>query len=112
MERGEIRWVSLSAPNASEPGYRRPVVIVQSNKFNQSNINTVLCVAISSNLSLANAPGNVRVSAKSTGLSKPSVINVSQLITIDRRYISEKVRLLDMSIMNQVEDGLRLILGL
>jgi len=112
VERGEIRWVSLSAPNASEPGYRRPVVIVQSNKFNQSNINTVLCVAISSNLSLANAPGNVRVSAKSTGLSKPSVINVSQLITIDRRYISEKVRLLDMSIMNQVEDGLRLILGL
>jgi mRNA interferase MazF len=102
----------LSDPGASEPGYRRPVVIVQSDKFNQSNINTVLCAAITSNLALANAPGNVRVSAKATGLSKPSVINISQLITVDKRFLSERVKLLDAGSMHKVEDGLRLILGL
>ena len=112
MKRGEIWWASLPEPKGSEPGYRRPVVLIQSDEFNQSNISTVLCACITSNLVLANAPGNVRISVRSSGLSKPSVVNISQLITVDKRFLAEKIKTLDHRSMNQVDEGLRLVLNL
>ncbi len=112
MKRGEIWWASLPEPKGSEPGYRRPVVLVQANEFNQSNIGTVLCASITSNLCLANAPGNVRISSRSSGLGKPSVVNVSQLITVDKHFLAEKIKTLDRRSMNQVDEGIRLVLNL
>ncbi len=112
MKRGEIWWASLPEPRASEPGYRRPVLVVQADEFNQSNINTVLALAITSNPNLAAAPGNVRLSTRASGLRRPSVVNVSQIITIDKHYLAEKVKTLDKESMRQVDDGLRLVLTL
>lgn len=110
MKRGEIWWASLDEPKASEPGYRRPVLVIQSDEFNQSAIRTVICAMISSNLNLATAPGNLRISSRSSGLPRPSVVNVSQLITVDKSVLTERVKSLDIQSMNQVEDGLRLVL--
>ena len=111
MNRGEIWWASLPDPVGSEPGYRRPVLIVQSDEFNRSTIRTVVCAAVTSNLNLATAPGNVRLSARASGLPKPSVVNVSQLLTIARTLLTERIKALDMSAMLQVEDGLRIVLS-
>jgi mRNA interferase MazF len=110
--RGEIWWASLPKPRGSESGYPRPVVVVQSNRFNRSSIQTVLVAAISSNLRLADAPGTVRVSAAQTGLPKPSVVNVSQVLTVSRESFSERVGTLPSSVLNRVAEGLRLVLGL
>ena len=85
MRRGEIRWASLASPEGSGPGFRRPILVVQSNEFNDSRIQTVVCAVLTSNLRLAEAPGNVRLSKKISGLKKESVANVSQLVTIDRK---------------------------
>ena len=112
MKRGEIWWASLPEPSGSEPGYRRPVLIVQADEFNRSSIRTVICAAITSNLHLAGAPGNVQVSARSSGLSKPSVVNVSQLLSLDRTRLTERVKGLDAHSMNQIDEGLRLVLKL
>jgi mRNA interferase MazF len=95
VKRGEIWWASLSEPRGSEPGFRRPVVIISSNNFNESNINTVLAAVIISNLHLRNAPGNILLPKKSTKLTKDSVINVSQIITLDKAFITEKISKLD-----------------
>ena len=112
MKRGELWWASLPTPRASEPGYRRPVLIVQANDFNRSKINTILALPITSNLALASAPGNVRVSARASGLRKPSVINVSQVITLDKSFLSKRVKSLGADTMAQVDDGLRLVLDI
>lgn len=112
MKRGEIWWASLPDPIGSEPGYRRPVLIVQSDDFNRSGIRTVICAAITSNLNLAGAPGNVQLSGRASGLSKPSVVNVSQLITIDRGRLTERIRGVDAQSLRQIDDGLRLVLTL
>lgn len=110
MKRGEIWWASLGEPEASELGYRRPVLVIQSDEFNQSAIRTVICAAISSNLNLATAPENVRISSRSSGLPKPSVVNASQLITMDKSVLTKRVKSLDIQNTNQVEDGLRMVL--
>lgn len=112
MKRGEVWWASLPQPSGSGPGLRRPVVVVQSNPFNESRISTVVIAAITSNLALAEAPGNVRVRKSESGLSKPSVVNVSQVVTIDRSYLTERVRALPPQVMNRVDGGLRLVLDL
>ena len=112
MRRGEIWWASLPDPVGSEPGFRRPYIIVSANPFNVSRINTVIAVVVTSNLRLADAPGNVRLSARGTGLSKPSVANVSQVVTIDKSFLNEKVGRLPPSTLSAVDDGLRLALGL
>lgn len=112
IRRGEIWWATLSAPNGSGPGYRRPVLIVQANPFNASAIQTVVVAAITSNLRLADAPGNVRLGRSSTGLSKPSVLNVSQVLTIDRARLTERVGSLTPKLMRAADDGLRLVLNL
>ena len=112
MRRGELWWASLPDPMGSMPGYRRPVVIVQANDFNQSSIRTVLAAIVTSNLRLANAPGNVEVSPKGTGLSKASVVNVSQLLSVDKRFLTEKIGRLTLAQMEEVDAGLRLVLAL
>lgn len=112
MKRGEVWWASLPAPSGSGPGLRRPVLVVQSNPFNDSRIATVMVAAITSNLALAEAPGNVRVARSDSGLSKPSVVNVSQVVTVDRGYLTERVRALPGQAMQRVDEGLRLVLGL
>ncbi len=110
--RGDIWWASLIQPSGSEPGYRRPVLVVQSNDFNASQIRTIIVVVITSNLKLATAPGNVLLKKKQTGLLKDSVANVSQLITIDKAYLTDKLGQLNANHFNKVEQGLKLVLSL
>ncbi len=112
MKRGEVWWASLPAPTGSGPGFRRPVVVVQSNPFNQSRIATVAVAIVTSNLALADAPGNVRLGKAESGLAKPSVVNVSQLYTLDRELLTQRVRGLPAETMRAIDDGLRLVLGL
>ena len=90
MERGEVWWAQLPDPSASEPGYRRPVVIIQSDSFNRSRIRTVIAVVLTSNLHLAEAPGNLLISASESGLPRDSVANVSRVITVDWDFLIEK----------------------
>lgn len=112
MHRGEIWWASLSRPVGSGPGYRRPVLVVQANEFNASRIQTVVVAAITSNVKLAAAPGNVLCTRKDTGLFRNSVINVSQVVTLDKSLLTERVGALPSRFLRQVEDGLRLVLAL
>lgn len=112
MRRGELWWASLPPPQGTGPGLRRPVLIVQSNAFNESRIGTVIVAIVTSNLALAGAPGNVRISRSDSGLPKPSVVNVSQLLTVDRTRLTKRVRALPGSAMQRIEEGLRLVIGL
>ena len=110
--RGEIWWAALGHPTGSEPGYRRPVLILQTDDFNESSIQTVVVVAITSNTRLAQAPGNVLCRTRDLGLSKASVVNVSQIATIDKTRLLERVSRLPSRLLSEVEDGIRLVLGL
>ena len=112
MERGDIWWAQLPDPVASEPGFRRPVVIVQSNAFNRSRIRTVIAVVVTSNLSLAEAPGNVLLLSSESGLPKDSVANVSQIITLDRDFLTEKCGHVPLRLIRSIDEGLRLVLSL
>lgn len=112
VRRGEIWWADLPEPRGSEPGYRRPVLVVQCNVLNTSRIATILIAAVTSNLRLADLPGNVRVRRKDSGLSQESVVNVSQLYTIDRRFLIERIEALPLNVMDRIDDGLRFVLGL
>jgi mRNA interferase MazF len=106
--RGEIWWANLSDPTGSEPGYRRPVLVVQDDTFNQSNINTVIIATITSNLRLADAPGNVLLSSQDSGLPRDSVVNVSQILTIDKSVLTERVSSLANPIQEAVDEGLEI----
>jgi mRNA interferase MazF len=112
MRRGEIWWASLGEPHGSAPGFRRPVLVVQSNDFNESAIRTSICAAITSNMRLADAPGNVRVTRRVSGLPHDSVINVSQLITLDKQMLTENAGRLPAQSMRDVEAGIKLVLAL
>jgi mRNA interferase MazF len=112
MERGAVWWAELPDPVASEPGFRRPVVIIQSNAFNRSRIRTVVAVLLTSNLRLADAPGNVLISAADSGLPKDSVANVSQVITVDKGFLSGRAGRLPSRVMKAIDEGLRLVLSL
>ncbi|HLD13650.1 MAG TPA: type II toxin-antitoxin system PemK/MazF family toxin [Burkholderiales bacterium] len=112
MRRGEIWWASLPDPVGSGPGFRRPLLIVSANSFNASRINTVTAAVITSNLRLADAPGNVRLPVRGTGLTTPSVVNVSQLITVDKSFLTKKIGRLMPRLLNTVDEGLRLALSL
>ncbi len=112
VDRGHIWWVNLPEPVSTEPGYTRPVVIVQSNAFNHSRIRTVVAVVISSNIRLAEAPGNVVLSARRSGLPKESVANVSQIITLDKQLLREKAGELNQKTMQLIDEGMRLVLAL
>ena len=112
MKRGEVWWAQLPNPVGSGPGYKRPVLVVQSNPFNASRIATVVVVTITSNLALAEAPGNVRIAKSDSGLPQPSVVNVSQLITLDRSVLASKCKMLAGAAMDKVDAGLKLVLAL
>lgn len=112
MYRGEIWWADLPMPMGSEPGYRRPILIVQDNTFNQSRINTIIAVVITSNTELAKSPGNVLLPIGTSGLSKVSVVNVSQIITIDKNILTERIGRLSENYQEEVDEGLRIILYL
>ncbi len=113
IKRGELWWASLGDPKGSAPGYRRPVVIIQSNPFNYSKINTVVVAAITSNLELEKAPGNLKLKkSKKSGLNKNSVVNVSQIYTIDKIFLTEKIGKLGISQIRELNEGLRLVLAL
>lgn len=112
MKRGEIWWATLPPPSGSGPGFRRPVLVVQSNPFNESRISTVVIAVITSSLALAEAPGNVRIGKTESGLAKPSVVNVSQILTVDKSRLTDRVRPLSATVMSRVDNGLRLVLSL
>ena len=112
MKRGEVWWATLPLSSGSGPGFRRPVLLIQSDPFNESRIATAIVAVFTSNLALANAPGNIRIGKVESGLSKPSVVNVSQVLTIDRALLTNRVRPLPAETMMRVDNGLRLTLGL
>lgn len=112
MKRGEVWWADLEDPEDSEPGGRRPLLIVQSDQFNASSINTTLCVVMTTNLRLADAPGNVFLSRQATGLPKDSVANVSQIVTIDKSWLRDFVSEIPRKYMQEVDVGLLCVLDL
>ncbi|WP_061236901.1 type II toxin-antitoxin system PemK/MazF family toxin [Leptospira interrogans] len=112
MIRGEIWLVDLGIPFGSEPGFKCPVLIIQDDSFNQSNINTIVSIAITSNLNLSEASGNVLISKKDSSLSKDSVINVSQIVTLDKERFLNKAGKLKSNKLGEVEIGLKLVTGL
>ena len=111
IAQGEVWWVDLGEPAGSEPGFRRPVVVVQGEAFNASSLRTVVCVALTSNVRWADAPGNVLLSARTTGLPKASVANVSQLVTVDRDALTERVGRLSASNLELVLAGIDVVFG-
>jgi mRNA interferase MazF len=112
VKRGQTWWAELPDPTASEPGYKRPVLIIQADEFNISCISTVIVATITSNLKLADAPGNVYLQKVKSGLSKDSVVDVSQLITIDKSFLTEQQGQIDKLTVNEVDEGLQLVLSL
>jgi mRNA interferase MazF len=112
VARGEVWWADLGPKQGSAPAWRRPVLVVSADSFNRSRIKTVTVVAITSNLRLGAAPGNVALASGSAGLDRDSVINVSQVVTLDKSDLRKRLGNVDDLKMDQVETGLRLALGL
>ncbi|MBA2563845.1 MAG: type II toxin-antitoxin system PemK/MazF family toxin [Gemmatimonadetes bacterium] len=108
---GDIFWADLPSPTGSGPGFRRPVVVAQGEALNRSRIATVVCVPLTSNVHWAEAPGNVLLTARSTRLPKDSVANVSQIVTIDRNLLAERVGRVSRRQMEAILDGIALVLG-
>lgn len=112
MYRGEIWWANLPDPVGSGPGYRRPVLVIQDDTFTQSRISTVIVLIITSNIQLAEAPGNVLLPSEISGLPRDSVINVSQILTVDKTFLVEQIGSLPNDLQEDVDEGLRTILYL
>ena len=112
VHRGEIWWADLAEPRGSEPGFRHPVLILQAEPFNRSRLRTVVGVVVSSNTRLLDAPGNVLLRAKETGLSRDSIANVTQFVTIDRDYLEDRAGKVPPKTLARVETGIRLVLDL
>jgi mRNA interferase MazF len=112
VRRGEVWWATLRPPVGSKPGHRRPVVIIQSDPFNRSRIGTVIAAALTSNVRLEAAPGNVFLSQGTAGLDRDLVINVSQIITLDRTFLTDRVGRIPVVKQGELDDGLRLVLAL
>jgi mRNA interferase MazF len=112
VHRGEVWWADLAEPRRSEPGFRHPVLILQSEPFNRSRLRTVVGVIVSSNTRLLNAPGNVLLPSKDSGLPRDSVANVTQFVTIDQDYLERRAGRIPSRILARVEAGVRLVLDL
>lgn len=112
IKRGELWWANLPEPTGSEPGFKRPILIIQSDAFNKSRISTTIAVTITSNLRLSEAPGNVLLKASNTKLSKDSVANVSQIITVDKAFLSKKIGPLSTDLFSKVISGIKLTLDI
>jgi len=111
MSQGEVWWADLPPPTRSEPGFRRPVVIVQGDALNRSRVATVVCVPLTSNLRWADAPGNVLLTARATGLPKDSVANVSQVVALDRSVLTERAGKLSRAKVDLLLSGIDVVLG-
>ncbi len=111
ISQGDVCWADLGAPAGSQPGYRRPVVVVQCDAFNRSRIGTVVCVPLTSNPRWADAPGNVLLAADLTGLPRDSVANVSQPVTLDRNTLTDLVGKLPDKKLELVLSGIEVVLG-
>jgi mRNA interferase MazF len=111
VAQGDVWWAELPEPAGSGPGFRRPIVVVQGNHLNRSRIATVVCVPLTSNTIWAGAPGNVLLPAKTTGLPKDSVANVSQIIALDRSLLTERARRLGPKALTQILHGIDIVLG-
>lgn len=112
IRRGDIWWVDFGVPRGSEPGYRRPALVVSSDRFNRSRLRTVLVAAITSNTALAVMPGNVVLDPAGSGLDRPSVVNVTQLAAVDREFLDARAGILARDRLATVDAGLRLVLRL
>jgi mRNA interferase MazF len=112
VHRGEIWWADLAEPRGSEPGFRHPVLVLQAEPFNRSRLRTVVGIVVSSNTRLLDAPGNVLLPAKETGLPRDSVANVTQLVTVDRDYLEQRAGKVSPRTLARVEVGVRLVLDL
>lgn len=111
ISQGEIWWADLGIPTGSSPGFRRPVVVIQGDALNRSRIATVICIPLTTNLVWADAPGNVLLPAHSTGLPKDSVANLSQIVTLDKSALSDRVAKLSRSKVELLCAGLDIVLG-
>ncbi len=111
ISQGDVWWADLAEPVGSAPGYRRPVIVVQSDSFNRTSLRTVVAVPLTSNLRWATAPGNVRLAPRSTGLTRDSVANVSQLVALDKSTLTERVGKLSSSKLGLVLAGIDTVLG-
>jgi mRNA interferase MazF len=111
VTQGEVWWAELPDPVGSGPGFRRPVVVVQGNSLNRSRLATVVCVPLTSNLTWADAPGNTPLSAKATGLPKPSVANASLIISLDRSVLARKVGKIAPKQVGQILQEVDVVLG-
>ena len=112
IERGAIHWADLGPPIGSRPAKRRPVVVVQSDSYNRTGLSTVVIAVITSTTELANRPGNVFLPAGASGLPKDSVVNVTALVTVDRRELEPRVGTVPQAIMRKVDQGLRRVFDL
>lgn len=110
IKQGDIFWVDLGPPSGSAPGFKHPHVVIQNNIFNQSRINTVVVCALTSNLKRSKAPGNVLLPKGEANLPKGSVVNISQIITIDKSDLKEKIGALSESRIRQIIEGIKLLL--
>lgn len=112
IQRGDIWRASLDAPHGSSPGFNHPLGIIQADDFNKSRINTVIGLVIASNVHLAEAPGNVFLEKKIGKLPKDSVVNASHVVTIDKSYLREKVCRVPKTVLEEISEGIRLVLAL
>jgi mRNA interferase MazF len=110
IHQGDIFWVDLPIPVASEPGFRRPLVVIQNNVFNYSRISTVMVCGLTSNLRLAAAPGNILLEPGEAHLPKQSVVNVSQIFTVDRSQLGDIIGTLSPRRVRQILDGIQLVI--
>lgn len=110
INQGDIFWIELDEPSGSEPAYRHPHVVIQNNVFNRSRISTVVVCTLTSNLKRASAPGNVLLEVGEADLPEKSVVNVSQIFTVDKRQLSEKIGTLSPDKVRQILDGVRLVI--
>jgi mRNA interferase MazF len=109
MRRGEIWWADLPFPRGSEPAKRRPVLVIQNDSMNRSAINTIVCATITTNLSLASASSNILLEKKDSGLERTSVINFSQIVTVDKSFFLQQVSMLSKPIIEKIDDALRIV---
>jgi mRNA interferase MazF len=111
INQGDVFWIDLGEPSGSAPGYRHPHVVIQNNIFNRSRINTVVVCALTSNLRRAEAPGNILLEPGEANLTKPSVVNISQIFTVDKSNLIDRIGTLSTARIHEILDGVNLLLA-
>ena len=112
MQRGSVHFADLGEPRRSDPGWRRPIVVIQIDRFTESRLATVLAAIVTSNQRLGSMPGNVVIEPRDSGLPRTSVVNVTALVAVDKTFVEPAIGLLPLAVMQEIDAGLRLVLGL